>query len=126
MLFIAPYVLLCVKETSTIGRVLKAVRERFELSVQFNPYDGLANRSFRPLRHLSGSFFRLAKIAGKNQTPNSIFKSHQVGNPRKNTGLNSFRCDRYKIFQWLLSPEGITIWKHVPVFSTDRAKMLPP
>ena len=30
-----------------------AVREGFEPSVQFNPYDGLANRSFRPLRHLT-------------------------------------------------------------------------
>lgn len=30
-----------------------AEREGFEPSVQFNPYDGLANRSFRPLRHLS-------------------------------------------------------------------------
>ena len=30
-----------------------AEREGFEPSIQFNPYDGLANRSFRPLRHLS-------------------------------------------------------------------------
>ena len=29
------------------------MREGFEPSVQFNPYDGLANRSFRPLRHLT-------------------------------------------------------------------------
>jgi hypothetical protein len=33
-----------------------AVREGFEPSVQFNPYDGLANRSFRPLRHLTNPF----------------------------------------------------------------------
>ncbi len=33
-----------------------AVREGFEPSVQFDPYDGLANRSFRPLRHLTESF----------------------------------------------------------------------
>src|SRR5690349_14351828 len=32
---------------------VSAEREGFEPSVQFNPYDGLANRSFRPLRHLS-------------------------------------------------------------------------
>ena len=36
----------------------RAVRERFELSVQFNPYDGLANRSFRPLRHLTFFLFK--------------------------------------------------------------------
>ena len=36
---------------------LFAVREGFEPSVQFNPYDGLANRSFRPLRHLTIPFF---------------------------------------------------------------------
>jgi hypothetical protein len=35
------------------GFVSFAVREGFEPSVQFNPYDGLANRSFRPLRHLT-------------------------------------------------------------------------
>lgn len=33
--------------------IASAVREGFEPSVQFNPYDGLANRSFRPLRHLT-------------------------------------------------------------------------
>ena len=30
-----------------------AERVGFEPTVQFNPYDDLANRSFRPLRHLS-------------------------------------------------------------------------
>ena len=55
-------------------RWAKAEREGFEPSVQFNPYDGLANRSFRPLRHLSGSFFGRAKIVGKNQTSNSFFR----------------------------------------------------
>ena len=35
--------------------VIKKGAERvgFEPTVQFNPYDDLANRSFRPLRHLS-------------------------------------------------------------------------
>ena len=30
-----------------------AERGGFEPPVEFDPYDGLANRSFRPLRHLS-------------------------------------------------------------------------
>ncbi len=32
-----------------------AERAGFEPAVQYDPYDGLANRSFRPLRHLSES-----------------------------------------------------------------------
>jgi len=32
-----------------------AERERFELSVMLAQYDGLANRWFQPLTHLSGS-----------------------------------------------------------------------
>jgi hypothetical protein len=32
---------------------LYAERARFELAVEFNPYDGLANRWFQPLTHLS-------------------------------------------------------------------------
>ena len=32
-----------------------AETERFELSVQMYPYDGLANRWFQPLTHVSGS-----------------------------------------------------------------------
>ena len=32
-----------------------AETERFELSVQTYPYDGLANRWFQPLTHVSGS-----------------------------------------------------------------------
>ena len=32
-----------------------AERAGFEPAVEFDPYDGLANRSFRPLRHLSAS-----------------------------------------------------------------------
>ena len=33
--------------------IIPAERVGFEPTVQFNPYDDLANRSFRPLRHLS-------------------------------------------------------------------------
>jgi hypothetical protein len=55
--------------TALLFRV--AVREGFEPSVQFNPYDGLANRSFRPLRHLT-LFFGMAKIGVLIQLPNSI------------------------------------------------------
>ena len=33
-----------------------AERGGFEPPVEFDPYDGLANRSFRPLRHLSAVF----------------------------------------------------------------------
>ena len=36
-----------------IRTFFSAERVGFEPTVQFNPYDDLANRSFRPLRHLS-------------------------------------------------------------------------
>ena len=47
---VLPYLL-----TYLIIRVYKkrAERARFELAVEFNPYDGLANRWFQPLTHLS-------------------------------------------------------------------------
>jgi hypothetical protein len=41
-----------------------AETERFELSVQMYPYDGLANRWFQPLTHVSGSQRRRGPIAG--------------------------------------------------------------
>ena len=40
-----------------------AETERFELSVQMYPYDGLANRWFQPLTHVSGSQRRGGAIA---------------------------------------------------------------
>ena len=40
-----------------------AETERFELSVQMYPYDGLANRWFQPLTHVSGSQQRARPIA---------------------------------------------------------------
>ena len=40
-----------------------AETERFELSVQMYPYDGLANRWFQPLTHVSGSQQRARAIA---------------------------------------------------------------
>ena len=40
-----------------------AETERFELSVQMYPYDGLANRWFQPLTHVSGSQQRGRAIA---------------------------------------------------------------
>ena len=46
-----------------------AERVGFEPTVQFNPYDDLANRSFRPLRHLS--FCNLPLFKGQ-QKYNSI------------------------------------------------------
>ncbi len=39
--------------THLLNKQLQAERVGFEPTVQFNPYDDLANRSFRPLRHLS-------------------------------------------------------------------------
>ena len=39
-----------------------AERGGFEPPVEFDPYDGLANRSFRPLRHLSADFLSLYSI----------------------------------------------------------------
>ena len=46
-----------VQTNKFIKPVSKKLAERvgFEPTVQFNPYDDLANRSFRPLRHLSFS-----------------------------------------------------------------------
>jgi hypothetical protein len=46
---------------------MRAVREGFEPSVQFNPYGSLANYWFEPLTHLTVSPFfseRAAKIGG--------------------------------------------------------------
>ena len=40
-----------------------AETERFELSVLMYPYDGLANRWFQPLTHVSGSQRRGRAIA---------------------------------------------------------------
>ena len=39
-----------------------AERAGFEPAVEFDPYDGLANRSFRPLRHLSAYILELYSI----------------------------------------------------------------
>ena len=39
-----------------------AERAGFEPAVEFDPYDGLANRSFRPLRHLSAHTLELYSI----------------------------------------------------------------
>ncbi len=56
-----------------------AERAGFEPAVGFDPYDGLANRSFRPLRHLSGTVcqtdFPLIY---------TVFLKMQVGNRNKN------------------------------------------
>ncbi len=41
-----------------------AETERFELSVRMYPYDGLANRWFQPLTHVSGSQQRGRAIDG--------------------------------------------------------------
>ena len=49
-----------------------AEREGFEPSVQFNPYDDLANRSFRPLRHLTFLFLK----GGKNKSYGLTFPNH--------------------------------------------------
>ncbi len=38
---------------ATIADSFLVVRAGFEPAVRFDPYDGLANRSFRPLRHLT-------------------------------------------------------------------------
>ena len=46
----------------------------FEPTVQFNPYDDLANRSFRPLRHLS-------KIPIYNKTPQSFTFVRRLAEP---------------------------------------------
>ena len=42
-------------EECPILSVKMAERGGFEPPVEFDPYDGLANRSFRPLRHLSAT-----------------------------------------------------------------------
>ncbi|MEO7265667.1 MAG: hypothetical protein ABIW38_12170, partial [Ferruginibacter sp.] len=42
----------------------------FEPTVQFNPYDDLANRSFRPLRHLS--FLYLPCLRGSKNTDTNL------------------------------------------------------
>ena len=62
--FFATLVLLN-RARSILGKrfqIYPAERVGFEPTVQFNPYDDLANRSFRPLRHLSG--FALIQLTG--------------------------------------------------------------
>jgi hypothetical protein len=44
---------------SRLSEAKLAERGGFEPPVRFDPYDGLANRSFRPLRHLSGKAVKL-------------------------------------------------------------------
>ena len=53
----------------------KAERVGFEPTVQCNPYDDLANRSFRPLRHLSkyNPFFEGCKNTIPNYNAQIIF-----------------------------------------------------
>jgi hypothetical protein len=41
-----------------------AERERFELSVGFNTYGGLANHCFRPLSHLSAAADKVLGLIG--------------------------------------------------------------
>ena len=56
-----------------------AERGGFEPPVEFDPYDGLANRSFRPLRHLSAYIPELYSIIRVLQPENTVFfqkKSH--------------------------------------------------
>ena len=73
--------------------VIRTFAERvgFEPTVQFNPYDDLANRSFRPLRHLSkipiyknNQFNLFLLSAGRGTSSNlSLFvKGWQKYNPK--------------------------------------------
>ncbi len=50
-----------------------AERAGFEPAVEFDPYDGLANRSFRPLRHLSAFIPALYSIIRFLQPENQVF-----------------------------------------------------
>ena len=45
-------------ERSSVGLPFVAERTRFELVIRVFAYDGLANRWFQPLTHLSGTLFR--------------------------------------------------------------------
>src|SRR5690349_643867 len=51
--------------------VLSAERVGFEPTVQCNPYDDLANRSFRPLRHLSFAALLIRGCKNTIQQPNA-------------------------------------------------------
>ena len=55
-----------------------AETERFELSVQMYPYDGLANRWFQPLTHVSGSQRRPGYSGGPQgrQGARPAFRAH--------------------------------------------------
>gem|GEM_PF-6840024 len=67
------------------------MREGFEPSVQFNPYDGLANRSFRPLRHLTVPLCGDAKVNKVLKSPKDSFTFFKISNFRymKNAGLRN-------------------------------------
>ena len=45
-------------ELRSVGLPFVAERTRFELVIRVFAYDGLANRWFQPLTHLSGTSFR--------------------------------------------------------------------
>jgi hypothetical protein len=66
-----------------------AERERFELSVQVSPYDGLANRWFKPLTHLS-------KRKGPAALKGYFWRRVRDSNPRWSHPHNSFQDCRFK------------------------------
>ncbi len=66
------------------GKMKKlAERAGFEPAVRFDSYDGLANRSFRPLRHLS------ARIRSRRNIERFLKKSSESGNFSEETGVRN-------------------------------------
>ena len=68
-----------------------AERGGFEPPVEFDPYDGLANRSFRPLRHLSATvqnvFYTILRFRVKSRR--ILKKNSKNGEPKPPLGLCS-------------------------------------
>ena len=70
-----------------------AERGGFEPPVEFDPYDGLANRSFRPLRHLSASVYNVFYTILR--FPNKIKEKREKKAKMKGLGLLRQHATRF-------------------------------
>ena len=80
-----------------------AERAGFEPAVEFDPYDGLANRSFRPLRHLSAHTLELYSIIRFLQPEIPVFFN--------STPLFSFQFCLFRIIDLTFLPETVSYSK---------------
>ena len=85
----------------SLGSDARKLAERggFEPPVRFNPYNGLANRHFRPLSHLSSRCMSVAAFFDlRNQIRHQMRRKCQAGGVRQNSSLERFKkfCGRLR------------------------------